>query len=114
MRVRPIVLAILLTASAIAARAEDAPDDADRAGLGAVSEQIKRLLPMAVHDSRLVLNQDAWKGTAETPEQRRNNMAERLAKRMHIAVDKVPAHMIDSMLNSASGLPAVDTFQSIM
>ena len=113
LRYASIVCAALMALPA-ALRAEDAPDDADRSGLGAVSEQIRRLLPMAVRDNRLVLDQDAWKRNSDTPEQRRANMAERLAKRMHIAPDKVPAHMIDSMLNSVSGLPAVDAFQSIM
>ena len=113
-----LLAAMLAAASALSIRAEDEKDDPDSSGLGAAAEQIKIMLPLAMQGGRLVLDQDAWRRAdeAQTPEQRRAAVAERLSKRMHTTPDKVPPQLIDNQINMAggSGSTPVDAFQGVI
>ena len=114
-RFAPAAFALLVFSLACIARAAD-EDDVDHTGIGAVPEQLKKLLPVAIQGKRLILDQDAWEksAAADSPEQRKKVIAERLAKRMHTKVENVPPQMIDGMLNQTGGMVPVDIFQSIM
>ena len=109
------IAALTLVATLFLGVGRAADDDADHSGLGSVPDPLKKILPVALQDKRLVLDQDAWtKNSDETPEQKRKTVTERLAKRMRVPADKVPPQMIDNVINSSAGVPPVDLFQTIM
>ena len=107
---------VLLVSTSAARAAAATPDDVDHSGIGAVPDQLKRLLPIAIQGKRLILDQDAWEKApaAETPEQRRKTVTERLAKRLRMKVENVPPNMVDGMMNQTGVMAPVEIFQSIM
>jgi hypothetical protein len=113
---KPLVFSTLtLVLALVLGTVRAAEDDVDHSGLGSVPDPLKKMLPVALHDKRLALDQEAWTKTSdETPEQKRKTVAERLSKRMHVPVENVPPQMIDNMINSSGGIAPVDLFQTIM